>query len=69
MKLYDWFVTWLLPLFGDIPAAELAEFTKFFWFSVGLVAVHFCIWVPYRFICKLIHFDGGLLPWLKSKRL
>lgn len=67
--LYDWIVEWLLPLIGDIGESDLRIFTTIFWVVVSLCVVHCLVVVPYRLIMKLIHFDGGLLPWSKAGRL
>lgn len=67
--LYGWIVEWLLPLIGDIGSYDLKVFTTIFWVAVGLCITHFLVVVPYRLMMKLMHFDGGLLPWLKSRHL
>ena len=67
--LYSWIVEWLLPLIGDIGSYDLKVFTTIFWVAVGLCVTHFLVVVPYRLMMKLMHFDGGLLPWSKSRHL
>ena len=67
--LYDWIVTYLLPLIGNIGEGDLKIFTTIFWVAVGVCVTHFMVVVPYRLVMKLLHFDGGVLPWLKSRHL
>lgn len=69
MALYDWIVTYLLPIIGDIPPYELKVFTTIFWVFVSVCVTHFLVAVPYYFFTHLIGFKGGLLPWVKSKHL
>lgn len=64
MKLWDWIVEWLLPLFGELPTTsidmgQLGTWTVeqmlsvMFWLALGYVLVQTLILMPYRWIRKL----------------
>lgn len=57
LTLYDWLVTYVLPMFGDVSLNEyiMQDFNTIYWIVVSCVIVHFCVYVPYRLILRLIH--------------
>lgn len=63
MTIYDWIVTYILPMFGDPSAVEGAveTFGNIFWLVVACCVVHFCVYVPYRLI---LHY----LKWRQWKK-
>ena len=72
MRLWDWIVEWLLPLFGEIPTASinLGNFGMLtiteilaimFWVSLGYVICNVLVLLPYRWIMRLLKGKG----WIK----
>lgn len=70
MKLWDWIVEWLLPLFGDLPTTQIdigqwgtwtieQMLAVMFWLVLGYVLVQLLILTPYRWIRKLFKQRGA----------
>lgn len=54
MKLWDFIVSYIFPLFGEIPADALADLQTLFWIVLGSVIIHFLVYLPYRGILALM---------------
>lgn len=70
MKLWDWIIGWVLPLFGELPTnqidmGQLGTWTieqmlaVMFWLALGYVLVQTFILMPYRWIRKLCKDRGN----------
>ena len=54
MKLWDFLVAYIFPLFGTIPEESLGYLQNLFWCVLGAICIHFLVYLPYRGILALM---------------
>lgn len=55
MTLWEFIETKLLPLFGEITPYALERVRDTFWIVLGLICVHFLVYLPYKGLLCLMH--------------
>ncbi len=54
MKLWDFLVQYIFPLFGTVPEKTLEDLQVLFWIVLGSICIHFLVYLPYRGILALM---------------
>ena len=64
MKLWDFIVEHILPLFGEIPAADLEVVKRIFWITLGSCIVYSLVYLPFKGVLVLLKKTKWKERWL-----
>ena len=64
MVLWEFIETKIFPLFGEITPYALERVRDTFWIVLGLIVVHFLVYLPYKAILALMRKCGWKGKWL-----
>lgn len=54
MPLWDFIEQYIFPLFGEITPSALEHVRYVFWIVLGVVIIHFLVYLPYKAILALM---------------
>lgn len=54
MVLWDFIEQYLFPLFGEITPCALEKVQNIFWITLGVIIVHFFVFLPYKALLCLM---------------
>lgn len=54
MPLWDFIEQYILPLFGEITPYALGRVRDIFWIVLGIIIIHFLVYLPYKGILCLM---------------
>ena len=64
MALWNFIEEYLFPLFGEIPPDSLDKVKSIFWITLGVIIVHFLLYLPYKALLCLMRKCNWKGKWL-----